>query len=139
MKTLIIIALSLITLTAFAQKDTVGLKIPYSNGAVVYEKVFEAPGVSKAALLNNGHVWFIQCQKGDDDIQLLDTSLFKIVGKGSEPLSFKGPLNVTYPWLPGQRFRLTVRTINTGAGYIISRSIMLILHQTTSLTPRRRN
>jgi len=97
MKTLLITALSLITLTAFAQKDTVGLKIPYTDGAVLYEKVFETPGIPKAALLNNSHVWFIQCQKGDDDIQLLDTSLFKIVGKGSEPLSFKGPLNVTVP------------------------------------------
>ena len=41
-----------------AQKDTVGLKIPVTDGAVIYERVFDVPGKSKADLYKNAQLWF---------------------------------------------------------------------------------
>lgn len=104
MKTPLIIALLFVAGTAFAQKDTVGLKIPYADGTVVYEKVFDTPGIKKAALFSNSQVWFIQRYTGRD-IVLLDTSLAKIVEIVREPLSFKGPLNINVPCIA----RMTVQ------------------------------
>ncbi|WP_419700637.1 DUF4468 domain-containing protein [Mucilaginibacter sp. NFX135] len=78
------IILVLITKTVFAQKDTIGLNTPFINGAVVYEKVFNAPGKSKSDLFNKGQLWLIARYKNIDAIQILNDSTGRIVGKGRE-------------------------------------------------------
>jgi hypothetical protein len=53
MKKLLILALIIFTKSAFAQKDTVGLNIPFANNTVVYERVFEVPNAPKNMLFGN--------------------------------------------------------------------------------------
>jgi len=98
MKTLFVLIFTLITGTAFAQKDTVGLNIPYADGAVVYEKVFDAPGISKAELYSNSQLWFTQHYRGEKDIEIADTAMARVVGKGKEIVNFVGPLNLSMPF-----------------------------------------
>ncbi|MEZ2338206.1 DUF4468 domain-containing protein [Mucilaginibacter sp. RCC_168] len=83
------IILVLITKTVFAQKDTIGLNTPFINGAVVYEKVFNAPGKSKSDLFNKGQLWLIARYKNIDVIQILNDSTGTIVGKGREVVRFR--------------------------------------------------
>jgi hypothetical protein len=98
MKTLLITIFTLITATAFAQKDTVGLNIPYADGVVVYERVFEATGVSKAALYDNSLLWLTQRYKGDRYLEISDTATARVTGKGREIVNFTGPLNHLMPF-----------------------------------------
>ena len=83
---------------AFAQKDTVGLHIPFSEGTVVYEKVFDAPGKSKADLYSSAQLWFITHYKGDRDILAQDSIAGKIVGKGKEIVNWEGPVSTVIPF-----------------------------------------
>jgi hypothetical protein len=98
MKNLRFIILLFISTSSFAQKDTTGLHIPMSDGAVVYEKVFESPGKSKAELYSNARLWFIERYKGTNDIVVADSAMSRLVGKGRELVNFTGPMNVAMPF-----------------------------------------
>ncbi|SDR87241.1 protein of unknown function [Mucilaginibacter mallensis] len=79
--------------TAFAQKDTTGLNIPVKDGNVVYERVVEIPGKSKADLYKNAKQWFVDYFKSSRDvIQSEDKGDGKIVGKGILPVLFNGAM-----------------------------------------------
>lgn len=92
---MLIIAFVLFVKSAFAQKDTVGLNIPFSNGAVTYEKVYNADKLSQQLLFSNSQLWFVAHYKGPiNPIQLEDSLLCRIVAKGSEPMVFKSVLNM---------------------------------------------
>lgn len=93
------IAAIICTNAVFAQKDTTGLNIPVKDGAVVYERIVEAPNKSKADLYKNAKQWFVDYFKSSKDvIQNEDKEDGKIVGKGILPIPFKGAMgmNVVY-------------------------------------------
>ena len=93
------IAAIICTNVVFAQKDTTGLNIPVKDGAVIYERVVEAPNKSKADLYKNAKQWFVDYFKSSKDvIQNEDKEDGKIVGKGILLIPFKGALgsNVMY-------------------------------------------
>jgi len=98
MKKLPFIILLLLTKFTFAQKDTVGLHIPYSEGSVVYERVFAANGKSKDQLYSNAKLWFINHYNNSREILSQDSTVGRVVGKGKETIQFKGPLSVIVPF-----------------------------------------
>ena len=98
MKKLSFLIFILIAKSAFAQKDTVHLNIPMTDGAIIYQRVFSVPGMSTAALYNNALLWFIEHYKSTRDIQTADPDFGRVVGKGIEVSTFKGPLNIDVPY-----------------------------------------
>jgi hypothetical protein len=98
MRNLFFVILLFISAPVFAQKDTTGLHIPINDGAVVYEKVFNAPGRSKAELYSNARLWFVEHYKGINSIEIADTVMSRLVGKGKETVNFIGPLNMAMPF-----------------------------------------
>ncbi|MDB5136029.1 MAG: hypothetical protein JWP37_2632 [Mucilaginibacter sp.] len=98
MRKLLFVIFILITNIAFAQKDTIGLNIPISNGKVIYERVFKTPGKSKSELYNNAQTWFIEHYNGARNIEINDTTMGRLVGRGKEIVNFKGPLGVLMPF-----------------------------------------
>lgn len=94
MRKIFILAFVLISSVVFAQKkDTVGLKLPFVNGKVVYEKSFKAAGRQESQLFSNSQLWFVERYKSDQVIQQRDHAAGKVAGEGTEILTFKGPLN----------------------------------------------
>jgi hypothetical protein len=83
MKKMIILAFVVFAKSAFAQKDTVGLSIPFINNTVVYEKVFEVPNTPKSLLYANAGLWFAETHPyvGDTQLQLVDPALSRAVGR----------------------------------------------------------
>lgn len=84
MKKLHLILLLLFSKAAFAQKDTIGLHIPYTNGSVVYEKIFNTPGKSQAELYKNAQQWLVARYKTERAIEIADTLDAKVIGRGNE-------------------------------------------------------
>ena len=69
MKRMLFFVLILIsTGEAFAQKDTTGLNIPVKDDNVVYERIVEIPGKSKADLYKNAKQWFVDYLKNSRDV-----------------------------------------------------------------------
>jgi hypothetical protein len=97
MKKLLLLVFVLITKSTFAQKDTVGLSTPLVNGSVVYEHVFTASQRSKPELFDNAQLWFIRHYKSANGIQIQNDYTGRIVGSGTEVISFKGPLGADVP------------------------------------------
>jgi hypothetical protein len=98
MKKLLLLAFLLIAKITFAQQqDTIGLNTPLVNGAVVYERVFNAFQKSKPELFDNAQLWFIRHYKSADCIQIQNDYTGRIVGSGTEVISFKGPLGIDVP------------------------------------------
>jgi hypothetical protein len=96
MKKLIFLVCLFFVKAAFAQKqDTTGLHIPYANGVIVYEKIFNAPGKTQAVLYNNARAWFIENARGVDSIQLQDSLNSRIIAKGLRAATFKGMLDIS--------------------------------------------
>src|SRR4051812_3073290 len=83
MKKLLILLLIISAKSAIAQKDTVGLNVPYVNGTVVYEQVFDAPNASKKLLYSNAGLWVAQTHPyvADTQLQLEDPGLSRVVGR----------------------------------------------------------
>jgi len=99
MKNLIIALFALVSVSAFAQKDTSGLKIPNSTGNVVYERVFETPGKTRYQLFNDAQQWFIARYKTFRYIEVTDSVNMRVIGKGKEIVNYVGPLNVSLPYV----------------------------------------
>ena len=85
MKKLLIFALLLCAKSLFAQKDTVGLNIPFIDNAVVYERVYNVPNTSQNLLYSNARVWFAGTHPdgGNTHITLKDSVLSRLTGKAS--------------------------------------------------------
>lgn len=95
MRKLIILAFIMIAKITFAQnKDTVGLKIPFVNDEVAYQKNVKAPGKSITSLFNDSRLWFEKRYDGLDSVKIQDSASGRIAGTGWEVLSFKGPLGM---------------------------------------------
>jgi hypothetical protein len=95
MKNLIVLVFILITKITIAQnKDTVGLNTPFINGEVVYQKVFNASGKSDAQLFSNAQLWFIKHYRNPNSLQIQDEVTGRIVGRGTELLTFKTVLGM---------------------------------------------
>ncbi|MDB5157599.1 MAG: hypothetical protein JWR50_2306 [Mucilaginibacter sp.] len=94
MKKLFVLVFILIAKTTFAQKDTVGLNTPLINGEVMYQKVFTAPGKSNLQLFGNAQLWFVKHYRNLNSIQIQDDAIGRVVGGGTELLTFKGILGI---------------------------------------------
>jgi hypothetical protein len=83
MKKVLILALIFFTKNAFAQKDTVGLNVPFVNNTVVYERVFDAPNAPKNLLYSNAALWLAETHPygGKTDLQLKDPVLSRVAGR----------------------------------------------------------
>ncbi|WP_183576268.1 DUF4468 domain-containing protein [Mucilaginibacter sp. X5P1] len=83
MKKLLVLALIIFAKSAFAQKDTVGLNVPFVNNTVVYERVFNVPGASKNLLYSNAGLWFAETHPyvQDTQLELVDPVLSRVVGR----------------------------------------------------------
>ena len=121
MKKLCLIALVLFSKAAFAQKDTVGLHIPYANGSVVYEKVFKTAGKLQTELYKNAQQWLIERYKTERVIEITDTLTGKVIGKGKEAfnidlalgnaVSFKGLFTIQID-CKDNKYRCRIYSIN---------------------------
>ena len=93
MKKLLILALIIFAKSAFAQKDTVGLKVPFVNNTVVYERVFDVPNAPKDLLYSNAGLWLAETHPyvADTQLQLADPVLSRVVGRvtSSNVVSYK--------------------------------------------------
>lgn len=79
----------LLPLIAAAQKDTVGLNLPYKDGKIVYERIVDVPGLNKQDLYKNAKQWFVDYFKSSKDvIQNEDKEEGTIIGKGIIPYVF---------------------------------------------------
>lgn len=98
MRKLLLLSFVLIGQLCFAQhKDTVGLKIPYTNGKVFYERSFKAPDQSQTQLYSNAQLWFVERYKSDEAIDKHEHADAKVIGHGTETITFKGPLKRDVP------------------------------------------
>ena len=93
MKKLIILVLIVFAKSAFAQKDTVGLNVPFVNNTVVYERVIDVPNASKNLLYSNAGLWLAETHPyvADTQVQLVDPVLSRVAGRvtSSTDVSYK--------------------------------------------------
>lgn len=89
MKKLLVMALIILTKSAFAQKDTVGLNIPFANNTVVYEMIVDAPNTPKNILFGNAGLWLAETRIdiADTQLQLEDPVLSRVVGRVTSTFS----------------------------------------------------
>ncbi len=90
MKKLFTLALILIIKSAFAQKDTIGLHVPYIDGSVTYEKVVSTAGKTHATLFNNAVTWLAVQPGGLQAIQLSDSVTHRLVTRQIQISTFDG-------------------------------------------------
>jgi hypothetical protein len=85
MKKLLILALIIFTKSAFAQKDTIGINVPFVNNTVVYERVFDAPNAPGSLLYSNAGLWFAETHSygGTTKLQLEDPDLLRVAGRAN--------------------------------------------------------
>ena len=83
MKKLLVIALIIFTKGAFAQKDTVGINVPFLKNTVVYERILDAPNAPKNLLYSNAGLWFAETHPygGRTELQLEDPVLSRVIGR----------------------------------------------------------
>jgi len=82
MKKLIILTLIIFAKSAFAQKDTIGLNVPFINNSVVYERVFNVPNAPKTLLYSNAGLWLAETHPygGKTELKLEDPVLSRVAG-----------------------------------------------------------
>lgn len=91
MKKLFLIAGLFITSTScFAQKVTIGLNLPFKDGAIVYEGVVNIADKTKTELYKNAKQWFVDAfNSGKDVIQSEEKEDGKINGRGISTAYYK--------------------------------------------------
>ena len=67
-------------------------EVPLVNGEIVYEKTFSAAGQSGTQLYDNAENWFVKRYKSAEGIEVKNKATGRVVGNGTELLTFKGPL-----------------------------------------------
>ena len=85
MKKLLVIALIISAKSAFAQKDIVGLNVPFVNNTIVYERVFDAPNTSQNLLYSNAGLWMAETHPYVVNTQptLQDPVISRVVGRAN--------------------------------------------------------
>ncbi|MGN6181150.1 MAG: DUF4468 domain-containing protein [Mucilaginibacter sp.] len=80
---MLIIAFVFLAKSAFAQKDTVGLNVPYVNNTVIYERVFDAPNTTQNLLYSNAELWLAETHPyiANTQLTLADPALSRVVGR----------------------------------------------------------
>ncbi len=83
MKKFLIIAFVIFAKSASAQKDTVGLNVPFFNNTVVYERVIDVPNAPANVLYSNAGLWFAETHPYVEQTQLQfqDPDLLRVVGR----------------------------------------------------------
>ncbi|MCC8426068.1 DUF4468 domain-containing protein [Mucilaginibacter sp. UR6-11] len=133
MRNLIIMATILFANIAYAQnKDTVGLKLPFTNGKVVYQKTFKVPGKSRSLLFTNAREWFEKRYNNLDSVNVQDASNGRLTGSGWDVLSFKGPLHMDVTSRVGK----TIEINSANDIYSINISDIIIGYQEEPELPR---
>jgi hypothetical protein len=127
MRKLITLALVLIGQLTFAQKkDTLGLKIPFNNGKVVYERTFKANHDGQSSqFYNNSLKWFIDHYKSQEPVEVRDHTNGRVADHGVETLNFKGPLNREVPC----KIKLFVEIVSKGDHYTVRISDIIYGYQ----------
>src|SRR5437868_3851017 len=101
MKIILLIASSIIlSISCYAQKDTVGLNVPIQDGKIVYQGIVDIQGKQKLDLYRNAQQWFVDYFKSSKDvIQNQDKEDGFIIGKGYIIFNAKAGLgmHVNYP------------------------------------------
>jgi hypothetical protein len=149
MKKLVIIAFIIFAKSAFAQKDTVGLNVPFVNNTVVYEKVFDVPNTNKSLLYNNAGLWFAETHPYvDTQLQLSDLDLSRVVGRvtSSTVVSYKVLWQTAYYTIADNftlqidckdnKYRIRIYNIRdrVGTDYVPVDELMLALINSKSYT-----
>ncbi|MDB5157598.1 MAG: hypothetical protein JWR50_2305 [Mucilaginibacter sp.] len=94
MRKLFLLTFVLISQIAFAQKkQNAAPNVPLKNGEIVYEKEFNVAGKSGDQLYSNSESWFVKRYKSAEGIEVKDRPTGKVIGSGTEFLTFKGPVN----------------------------------------------
>jgi hypothetical protein len=133
MKKLIILAFVVIANVTFAQnKDTLGLRTPFANGEVAYQKTFKAAGKSQAALFSNSRSWFEKRYHSTDSVKIQDEATGRVAGPGWETFSFKGPLGMDVP----NKVKMTIEIISKNDSYTIRVSGIVLGYQEDPEKPR---
>jgi hypothetical protein len=85
MKKLLIFAMLLCTKNLFAQKDTVGLHIPFIDSTIAYERVFNVSNAPKNLLYANAGIWLAETHPYyvNTQLTLSDPQLSRVVGRVS--------------------------------------------------------
>ncbi len=80
-----IIAFMLFAKSVFAQKDTVGLHVPFINNTVVYERVFDAPSNTQNLLYSNAALWLAETHPYvlNTQLTLQDPAISRVVGRAN--------------------------------------------------------
>lgn len=96
MKKSLVLALIILAKSAFAQKDTVGLNVPFINNTIVYERVFDVPNAPKNMLYSNAGLWLAETRPyvADTQLELADPALSRVVGRVTT--SFNGSYKVLW-------------------------------------------
>ncbi|WP_184543097.1 DUF4468 domain-containing protein [Mucilaginibacter sp. FT3.2] len=83
MKKLLVLTFIIFAKSAFAQKDTVGLNVPFVNNTVAYERVFDVPNAPKNLLYSNAGLWLAETHPyvENTQLQLNDPVLSRVVGR----------------------------------------------------------
>jgi hypothetical protein len=151
MKKLLVLALIILWTSAFAQKDTVGLNVPFVNNTVVYEKVFNVPTAPKTLLYGNAGLWFAETHPyvEDTQLQLVDPVLSRVVGrvKSSTVVTNKALWNTLYTTITynftvqvdckDNKYRVRIYNIEDviGTDYIPVDDLMFALSNSKSYNP----
>jgi len=151
MKKLFVLAFIICAKSAFAQKDTVGLNIPFVNNTVVFEKVFSVPSVPGNLLYGNAGLWFAETHPyvEDTQLQLTDPVLPRVVGrvKSSTVVTSKALWNTLYTTITynftvqvdckDNKYRIRIYNIEDviGTDYIPVDDLMLALSNSKSYNP----
>lgn len=83
----------IVSKSAFAQKDTIGLHIPYTDGNVAYERVVNAGKIPQTLLFSNANIWFMAHSNNNHPDITEDSMLYRIVAKYGYSITFDGILN----------------------------------------------
>ncbi|WP_345951326.1 DUF4468 domain-containing protein [Mucilaginibacter sp. PAMB04274] len=99
MKRLFTILIAFISIQCLAQsQDTTGLKIPYTEGKVIYEEVVDLNGINKQQLYYNARQWFIDYFTSSKAvIENEDKEQGRVIGKGTVNTTVSGFSSTTYP------------------------------------------
>ena len=138
MKKNITIILVIASISAWGQKDTIGLNLPMKDGVVTYTGVVTISGKSKADLYKNAKQWFVDYFKSSNDvIQNQDKEEGTIIGKGIVWFNSKVGLGMNWTWYDKLTIRLeckdgryrysiydmTIRAENSGVEYALESAL----------------
>ena len=94
MRKLFLLTFVLISQITFAQKKKLEMpNVPFKNGEIVYEKSYNVAGQSADQLYSNSESWFVKRYKSAEGIETKDRPTGKVIGSGTEFLTFDGPFS----------------------------------------------